>query len=112
MLISCADTAQLICAFVLAYAKCRVSHEATYQIIYYVDDNLIAACPTELGGVTVPKDLCRAPITDKTPISVLLPTMKESGLCTFALLDFLLRRQNDFLDRYMKETKRYSPTLS
>ena len=68
----------------------------------------ISVCPTDLGGVTVPKEHCRQPIMDKTTISVLLPTMKEAGLCSFALLDFLLRKQNDVLDRYMKETKRYT----
>ena len=30
-LISCAVTAQLICAFVFAYAKSRISHEAAYM---------------------------------------------------------------------------------
>ena len=54
----------------------------------------------------MPKELCRRPISEKTPISVLLPTMKEAGICSFALLDFLLRKQNDFLDRYMKATER------
>ena len=92
--------------FMLCYSDC---FKGTLQFLSNGDvlNYSILACPTELGGVRVAKDLCRTPITDKTPISVLLPTMKESGLCTFALLDFLLRKQNDFLDKYMKETRRY-----
>ena len=36
-LISCAVTAQLICAFVFAYAKGRFSHDAAQFIIYWTD---------------------------------------------------------------------------
>ena len=37
-LISCAVTAQLICAFVFAYAKSRFSHDAAY--LCHCDDPL------------------------------------------------------------------------
>lgn len=66
----------------------------------------ISVCPTEVGGMFVAKDYCR-PITDQTPISHLLPTTKEAGLCSYALLDYLTRKQNDFLDKYMQESKRF-----
>ena len=35
-LISCAVTMQLICAFVLAYAKSRFSHDLTHVFINFV----------------------------------------------------------------------------
>ena len=59
-------------------------------------------CPTELGGMLVQKDYC-IPITEERPISILLPAIKEEGLCPYALLDFLMRKQNDVLDKYIKE---------
>ncbi|XP_053396010.1 E3 ubiquitin-protein ligase rnf213-alpha-like [Mercenaria mercenaria] len=69
-------------------------------------------CPTELGGMIVSKEYCNKSITDKTPISMLLPTTKEAGLCSYALLDFLMRKQNDFLDKYLKEAHRKSGSIS
>jgi hypothetical protein len=65
------------------------------------------ACPTELGPMTVQKEYCKMTINDKTQISLLLPTTKEAGLCSYAMLDFLMRKQNDFLDKYLKETHRF-----
>ena len=67
---------------------------------------LIAVCPTEYGGKTVPKEMCSMPMSDKTPLTMLLPAEKEAGLCSYALLDFLLRSQNAFLDKYIKEASR------
>ena len=67
---------------------------------------MLSVCPTEVGGMFVAKEYC-GPITDKTPISYILPTTKEAGLCSYALLDFLTRKQNDFLDKYMLESKRF-----
>ena len=60
-------------------------------------------CPTELGGMIVPEVYCK-PITDDTLISVLLPAIKDEGLCSYALLDFLMRKQNYFLDKCATET--------
>ena len=37
VLISCAVTAQLICAFVLAYAKSRFSYDADLILIFHHD---------------------------------------------------------------------------
>ncbi|XP_053396339.1 E3 ubiquitin-protein ligase rnf213-alpha-like isoform X2 [Mercenaria mercenaria] len=69
-------------------------------------------CPTELGGTKVSKEYCNRSVNDKTPVSVLLPTTKEAGLCSYALLDFLMRKQNDFLDQYLKEANRKSDSIS
>ncbi|XP_053396355.1 E3 ubiquitin-protein ligase rnf213-alpha-like [Mercenaria mercenaria] len=69
-------------------------------------------CPTELGGMAVPKEYCNMTINEKTPLSMLLPTEKEIGLCSYALLDFLMRKQNDFLDKYVKEINREPALIS
>ncbi|XP_052761964.1 uncharacterized protein LOC128204600 [Mya arenaria] len=56
-------------------------------------------CNTEdQGQVVAQRALCAKPITDDTPLSFFLPATKGHGLCSYALLDFLLRRQNAFLD--------------
>jgi hypothetical protein len=36
----------------------------------------------------VSKEYCSKPITDNTQVSILLPTIKEAGLCSYVLLDF------------------------
>ncbi|XP_053388236.1 E3 ubiquitin-protein ligase rnf213-alpha-like [Mercenaria mercenaria] len=69
-------------------------------------------CPTELGGMAVEKEYCNMSINEKTPLSMLLPTEKEIGLCFYALLDFLMRRQNDFLDNYVKVMNREPSAMS
>ncbi|XP_053396342.1 E3 ubiquitin-protein ligase rnf213-alpha-like isoform X2 [Mercenaria mercenaria] len=69
-------------------------------------------CPTELGGMIVSKEYCNRSINDRTPVSMLLPTTKEAGLCSYVLLDFLMRKQNDFLDKYLKEAHRKSSSIS
>ncbi|XP_060570019.1 E3 ubiquitin-protein ligase RNF213-like [Ruditapes philippinarum] len=73
---------------------------------------MFSVCPTELGGMIISKEYCSKPITDNTPVSILLPTIKEAGLCSYVLLDFLMRKQNDFLDKYLKEAHRKSGSIS
>ncbi|WAR11572.1 RN213-like protein [Mya arenaria] len=63
---------------------------------------VIAVCVTELGRAAVKSSLCDTPITEDTCLLVLLPTTKEEGLCSYAMLDFLFRQQNNFLDEYLK----------
>jgi len=67
---------------------------------------LPTVCPSELGGSMVSKEYCTKPIDDNTPLSVLLPSNTGAGLCSYAMLDMLFRKQNDFLDKYMKDSKR------
>ncbi|XP_053396018.1 E3 ubiquitin-protein ligase rnf213-alpha-like [Mercenaria mercenaria] len=69
-------------------------------------------CPTDLGGMSVPKEYCVNSMNDKTTVAMLLPTTKEGGLCSYALLDFLMRKQNDFLHNYLKETQREASSVS
>ncbi|VDI70333.1 Hypothetical predicted protein [Mytilus galloprovincialis] len=47
--------------------------------------------------VKVRKELCRVQIDDSTPISYLLPTTKGSGFISYAMLYFLIKKQNTFL---------------
>ncbi|XP_053396017.1 E3 ubiquitin-protein ligase rnf213-alpha-like [Mercenaria mercenaria] len=70
------------------------------------------SCTTEAGYATIPDGFCEHGINDDTPLSMLLPTTGGVGLCSFALLDFLMRKQNDFLDKYIKETERNSDHIS
>ncbi|WAR07278.1 R213A-like protein [Mya arenaria] len=63
-------------------------------------------CTTEFGSIVVPKNQCANPISAETPLSVFLPTSTENGLCSYAMLDLLFRKQNEFLDGYMKESER------
>ncbi|KAL3881535.1 hypothetical protein ACJMK2_027967, partial [Sinanodonta woodiana] len=51
------------------------------------------------------QDYCRKRIDGSTPISQLLPSSSGAGLCTWSLMWFLLKKQNDFLDEYCKMRK-------
>ncbi|XP_021342051.1 E3 ubiquitin-protein ligase rnf213-alpha-like, partial [Mizuhopecten yessoensis] len=59
-------------------------------------------CPTTAGIAVVSKEFCSKQITDSTPISMLLPTKKDAGLCSYVLVYFLLRKQKSFLEKYCK----------
>ncbi|XP_052808702.1 E3 ubiquitin-protein ligase rnf213-alpha-like isoform X1 [Mya arenaria] len=63
-------------------------------------------CTTEYGSIMVPKHQCVEPVSMETPLSVFLPASTENGLCSYAMLDLLFRKQNEFLDSYMKESGR------
>ncbi|VDI18579.1 Hypothetical predicted protein, partial [Mytilus galloprovincialis] len=49
------------------------------------------------------KEDCHKKIDDKTVLSYILPARKEKGLCAYALLFFLLEKQNLFLQKYCSE---------
>eukprot|EP00105_Crassostrea_gigas_P007927 XP_011422344.1 PREDICTED: E3 ubiquitin-protein ligase rnf213-alpha [Crassostrea gigas] len=61
--------------------------------------------PTLEGLDKIPKEFCQKPITDAHPVSVLLPTFRDSGLCAYGLLYYLLKKQNNFLQEYCKVKK-------
>ncbi|XP_052808614.1 E3 ubiquitin-protein ligase rnf213-alpha-like isoform X2 [Mya arenaria] len=63
-------------------------------------------CTTQFESIVVPKNQCDAPVSMETPLSVFLPTTTGSGLGSYAMLDLLFRKQNEFLDSYMKESDR------
>ncbi|KAL3881532.1 hypothetical protein ACJMK2_027964, partial [Sinanodonta woodiana] len=56
--------------------------------------------------VYVPKKYRRCRIDGSTPLSQLLPTSADEGQCAYHVLEFLFRKQNDFLDDYYKEVKK------
>ncbi|VDH91002.1 Hypothetical predicted protein, partial [Mytilus galloprovincialis] len=60
-------------------------------------------CRTSTGRYRVNNAHCRKRIDGKTPISYLLPTYRDSGLCGFILLRFLLEKQNTFLGDFCRE---------
>ncbi|XP_060597666.1 E3 ubiquitin-protein ligase rnf213-alpha-like [Ruditapes philippinarum] len=61
-------------------------------------------CKTDIGSATVLPEYSHYVINENTPVSMMLPTNDGAGLCSYALLDFLLRKQNDFLEKYFQET--------
>ncbi|XP_061169274.1 E3 ubiquitin-protein ligase rnf213-alpha-like [Saccostrea echinata] len=61
--------------------------------------------PTLEGLARVPKEYCHKSITETNPVSVLLPTFRDAGLCSYGLLYFLLKKQNNFLQEYCKKKK-------
>ncbi|KAL3881508.1 hypothetical protein ACJMK2_027940, partial [Sinanodonta woodiana] len=56
--------------------------------------------------VFVPKEYRRRRIDVSTPVSQLLPTASDAGQCAYSVLEFLFRKQNDFLDNYYQKAKR------
>ncbi|XP_062573630.1 E3 ubiquitin-protein ligase rnf213-alpha-like, partial [Saccostrea cucullata] len=66
---------------------------------------LTFAFPTLEGLARVPKEYCHKSINESHPISVLLPTFRDAGLCSYGLLYFLLKKQNNFLQEYCKKKK-------
>ncbi|XP_033105070.1 E3 ubiquitin-protein ligase RNF213-like [Anneissia japonica] len=48
----------------------------------------------------IPKECCSEVMSYESNIAMLLPTRRESGLCSTGLVDFLIFTQNEFLERY------------
>ncbi|KAH3807136.1 E3 ubiquitin-protein ligase RNF213-like [Dreissena polymorpha] len=63
-------------------------------------------CTTAFGRICVPKEFCKQQIHDDTPLAVFLPATNGPGLCSYAMVDFLLRKHNDFLDYYIRKSER------
>ncbi|VDI23651.1 Hypothetical predicted protein [Mytilus galloprovincialis] len=55
--------------------------------------------------VYLSKENCNRKMDDKTSLSYILPAKTEDGLCSFAVLFFLLEKQNLFLQKYCIESK-------
>ncbi|KAK3098458.1 hypothetical protein FSP39_019662 [Pinctada imbricata] len=60
--------------------------------------------PVDSTKTTLPPSYCQ-PITMRSPLSQLLPTHRDAGLCSYVLLYFLLYKQNKFLQEYCQQTK-------
>ncbi|KAK3610844.1 hypothetical protein CHS0354_015701 [Potamilus streckersoni] len=48
------------------------------------------------------QEYCRKGIDRSTPISQLLPSSSGVGLCTYSMMWFLFKKQNDFLEEYCR----------
>ncbi|KAL3881537.1 hypothetical protein ACJMK2_027969, partial [Sinanodonta woodiana] len=58
------------------------------------------------------QDYCRKGIDGSTPISQLLPSSSGAGLCTWSLMRFLLKKQNDVLENYCRLQNNKTENLS
>ncbi|CAC5407686.1 RNF213 [Mytilus coruscus] len=66
-------------------------------------------CSVSGSYLKVKKEHLRKSIDGRTPVSFMLPTLRnDDGLCAYMLLRFLLEKQNSFLEKYcMKSKKTY-----
>ncbi|XP_052808436.1 E3 ubiquitin-protein ligase RNF213-like [Mya arenaria] len=87
------DIKQLVPTFALVWKKTR----------HYLSKHV---CRTEFGRALIPSEYCDSDIDTFTPISVLLPSIKGPGLCSYGLLEFLFRTQNEFLTNIRMLCKR------
>ena len=53
-----------------------------------------------VGGLTVPREHCMQIMDESSPLAMLLPTRREAGVCSTALVDFLINAHNGFIDTY------------
>ncbi|XP_070580810.1 E3 ubiquitin-protein ligase rnf213-alpha-like [Ptychodera flava] len=61
------------------------------------------------GGLLVPKESCNQVIHENTSLGMILPTRKGDGICSTALVEFLINIQNEFLEKYTKITEGPEP---
>ncbi|KAK7107714.1 hypothetical protein V1264_015588 [Littorina saxatilis] len=95
----CAGVAALMKNFSKAWEIVK-EHLITYNCL----------APTE-GLVSLPEEFHNASMTTDSPIAVLLPSTQGPGLCSYILLQFLLSRHNDFLQRYCPLVKQAYKSL-
>ncbi|XP_077980164.1 E3 ubiquitin-protein ligase rnf213-alpha-like [Glandiceps talaboti] len=62
--------------------------------------NLVKSDIATYGGLHVPKELSERDIDENSSLSMILPTRKSDGVCSTALLDFLIVTQNEFIQTY------------
>jgi len=53
----------------------------------------------------LPVEYTQRPVDEDSCLAVLLPSLRDFGLCSIALLYFLHEKQNDFLEQYSKLKK-------
>ncbi|XP_070190023.1 E3 ubiquitin-protein ligase rnf213-alpha-like [Littorina saxatilis] len=78
-----------------------------------VKEHLIGfQCVTPAEGlVSLPEEYHNASMTTDSPIAVLLPSTQGLGLCSYILLQFLLGRNNDFMQTYCPMVKQRYESL-
>ncbi|XP_052062754.1 E3 ubiquitin-protein ligase rnf213-alpha-like isoform X2 [Mytilus californianus] len=68
-------------------------------------------CLLENNVLAIDKSYFRSAISDDTPISYLIPTYRDAGLCSYILLYFLLKKQNMFIEQYCYQRRLSAETL-
>ncbi|XP_063441660.1 E3 ubiquitin-protein ligase rnf213-alpha-like [Mytilus trossulus] len=68
-------------------------------------------CLLENNVLSIDKSYFRAGLSDDTPISYLIPTYCDAGLCSYILLYFLLKKQNMFIEQYCYQRKLSAESL-
>ncbi|XP_076109129.1 E3 ubiquitin-protein ligase rnf213-alpha-like [Mytilus galloprovincialis] len=61
--------------------------------------------PMNGNFVYLSKENCRRRMDERTSIACVLPSERDTGLCSYALLFFLLEKQNLFLQKYCQQSK-------
>ncbi|CAC5380698.1 RNF213 [Mytilus coruscus] len=61
--------------------------------------------PVNGNFVYLSKKNCRRRMDERTSIAYVLPSERDTGLCSYALLFFLLEKQNLFLQKYCQQSK-------
>jgi len=57
------------------------------------------------GGMKLPTEYAQRPVDEDSCLATFLPSLRDYGLCSIALLYFLHGKQNDFLEQYSKLKK-------
>ncbi|KAI0227840.1 hypothetical protein LSAT2_021675 [Lamellibrachia satsuma] len=57
------------------------------------------------GGIQVPKEFCEETVSREMSLAMLLPAVKGLGVCSFALLQYLVTMQNNFMEEYSRLSK-------
>ena len=54
------------------------------------------------NGRTLPANYAQQTMNKSSPLAHLLPSMRGYGVCSIALICFLCKKQNDFLEQYLQ----------
>ncbi|XP_064641334.1 E3 ubiquitin-protein ligase rnf213-alpha-like isoform X1 [Lineus longissimus] len=63
------------------------------------------------SGYTLPEEMCKMTVIPNTPIAMLIPSSRGLGLCSMMLVEYLTRRQNDFIMAYCRHRNKDSREL-
>jgi len=89
----------LVGGSIIVVGSC-LGHKGPLNVIYICLHLLVA-----FGGQKLPAEYAQRPIDEDSCLAVLLPSLRDYGLCSIALLFFLHKKQNDFLEEYSKLKK-------
>jgi hypothetical protein len=69
------------------------------QVIKLIDFSLSSAV-FDQNGRTLPANYTQQTMNKSSRLAQLLPSMRGYGVCSIALVCFLCKKQNDFLEQY------------